>query len=362
MESHSFALSVAPLTAQCARDRGGVPAVVRLALALVALGLSAPDTSVRAATALVRSVAAINNSGDITLSLQPAAGNLVVVIIGTARPPLPTGDPLAGPVPSSGAPWRKAIGARKTCDADLNCIGQAIFYKVANAAEDTQIRFKGPSVGVQYYEFSGLFVDGVPLVAAAAQGADTGLAVSSGVLSAAANGDLLVAGFALQGETTLGSLTNAFVKHTESTSLRMSIAGGVLLNGIPAATSTGSVASAATSWMGQIVAFRRFASGPPLAHLTTIAAADVTELRGYIDTARAAHALGAFSWTESNLAPGTIVKAVHLREMWNALGEVYQSTNRVAPTPTTELPGPGITVKAAHVLELRAAVEVMARW
>jgi subtilisin family serine protease len=90
---------------------------------------------------------------------------------------------------------------------------------------------------------------------------------------------------------------------------------------------------------------------------TIIRAAHLTELRTRIDALRVRCGLTAFSWPEPTLI-GILVKTVHFSELRGALSEAYTACGRT-PTglfPTDPILGPGTTIKAAHIKELRDAV------
>jgi glucose/arabinose dehydrogenase len=95
----------------------------------------------------------------------------------------------------------------------------------------------------------------------------------------------------------------------------------------------------------------------PLAAGTFIRKIHITELRSRIDAARAARGLGAFPWTDQTLTAGsTVVHAVHITELRAALNEALMLAGRPLPSYTDPELATGMTVKAAHVSELRAAV------
>ena len=91
--------------------------------------------------------------------------------------------------------------------------------------------------------------------------------------------------------------------------------------------------------------------------VTPVRAIHFLELRARIDALRAGAGLPAFGWTDPTLIPGiTPIKAVHVTELRTALAEVYVASGRPAPGyPDTAVAG-GTGIRAAHLMELRAAV------
>ena len=97
----------------------------------------------------------------------------------------------------------------------------------------------------------------------------------------------------------------------------------------------------------------------PLVPGTPIRTVHFVELRSRIDAVRAAADEEPFDWTDSELTPGvTPIRLVHLTELRSALAAPYAAAGRPAPAWTDPAPAQGgaVRVKAAHVLELRAAV------
>lgn len=92
---------------------------------------------------------------------------------------------------------------------------------------------------------------------------------------------------------------------------------------------------------------------------TPIRAQHVTELRACIAAARAGYSLPPFVYTKaSNIIAGTsVVRAADITEMRAALEAVYSAAGLTPPTYTDPGLGPGAVPKAAHILELRSAVD-----
>lgn len=83
----------------------------------------------------------------------------------------------------------------------------------------------------------------------------------------------------------------------------------------------------------------------------------MTELRLAIDRARTQRALTAVAWTDPVIVAGvTAIKAVHVTQMRTAVIQAYQAAGRAAPTFSDPLLSSLSPVRAAHIMELRAAV------
>ena len=95
---------------------------------------------------------------------------------------------------------------------------------------------------------------------------------------------------------------------------------------------------------------------PPVVGVTIVKVVHVDELRSRIDAVRLANALGAFPWGPA-LVPGTsIVLAQHLLDLRTALNQAYVAAAMSPPTYTDPSLTVGDTIKAVHIMELRAAV------
>jgi hypothetical protein len=100
-----------------------------------------------------------------------------------------------------------------------------------------------------------------------------------------------------------------------------------------------------------------FTDDPLVAGVTIIKAIHITELRNRIDALRTARNLGPYSWTDATITPGsTIVLAQHVTEMRTALAEAYAASNRTPPGYTDQPLAAGMITKAVHIKELRDAV------
>lgn len=93
--------------------------------------------------------------------------------------------------------------------------------------------------------------------------------------------------------------------------------------------------------------------------LTIIRAVHINELRSRINAIRIAKGLPAFAWTDPTLTiHSTKVKAVHVNELRTALIQAYSAAGLTPPT-FTDGSLLHVTVKAIHIIELRAAVRAM---
>jgi hypothetical protein len=94
---------------------------------------------------------------------------------------------------------------------------------------------------------------------------------------------------------------------------------------------------------------------------TVIKAVHVTELRQAINILRAQRQLPAFAFTESTLSPRvTLVRAAHILELRAALNDVYEVLGRAIPAYTDPDLTAGVTIiKRAHIVELRNAIRAL---
>jgi hypothetical protein len=100
-----------------------------------------------------------------------------------------------------------------------------------------------------------------------------------------------------------------------------------------------------------------FTDSTIVAGATPVRAVHVTELRSRIDALRASLALPAFAWTTPTLTAGsTPILAVHVSDMRTALNEAYAAAASPAPMYTDPALPPGTVIRAVHIVELREAV------
>ncbi len=100
-----------------------------------------------------------------------------------------------------------------------------------------------------------------------------------------------------------------------------------------------------------------FTDNPLRPGVTPVKARHFLELRERIDKLRDGVGLPSFAWTDPILTPRvTPVRRVHLTELREALAEVYAAAGRPAPTYTDPALPAETVIRAAHLMELRAAV------
>jgi hypothetical protein len=100
-----------------------------------------------------------------------------------------------------------------------------------------------------------------------------------------------------------------------------------------------------------------FTDDPLSASVTPVRAVHFTELRQSIDELRLDCGLEAFGYADS-IASGVTIRAAHLIELRTALNEVFDCRAVTRPTFTDPAPVAGQTlIKAVHIDELRRAVE-----
>lgn len=94
--------------------------------------------------------------------------------------------------------------------------------------------------------------------------------------------------------------------------------------------------------------------------VTSIKTAHFDELRARVAALRARDGLLPVRWTDPVLTPGATVRRIHLAELRVALGGVYEARGQLQPAYMDRTLTAGRTpVRAAHVMELREAVEVL---
>jgi hypothetical protein len=78
-------------------------------------------------------------------------------------------------------------------------------------------------------------------------------------------------------------------------------------------------------------------------------------LRARINLIRSGRGLPAYSWTDPSPTSATTIQAAHILEMRTALSQAYVAAGLTAPA-FTDASLANVYVKAAHIIELRAAV------
>jgi hypothetical protein len=101
-----------------------------------------------------------------------------------------------------------------------------------------------------------------------------------------------------------------------------------------------------------------FTDSPLAATVTLIKAVHLSELRQAVNAMRATAVLGAASFTDLDLTGGMAIKAVHVQQLRDALTEARATLGltAIAFTDPTLTPGP-TAVKAVHVEQLRTGVK-----
>lgn len=95
----------------------------------------------------------------------------------------------------------------------------------------------------------------------------------------------------------------------------------------------------------------------PLSPGTPIKTAHIAELRSAVNTLRAAKGLPAFIFTDATLTAGSNpIKGAHITELRSALAAVYTTAGQPVPTYTEPTLIVVVTMKAAHITELRERV------
>jgi hypothetical protein len=91
--------------------------------------------------------------------------------------------------------------------------------------------------------------------------------------------------------------------------------------------------------------------------VTPVRTQHITELRTRIQALRSRFNLAAYPFTDTTLsARVSPIRAVHITQLRLALDEVYAAAKRTPPTYTDSPLTAGMTIKASHISELRAAV------
>jgi hypothetical protein len=90
---------------------------------------------------------------------------------------------------------------------------------------------------------------------------------------------------------------------------------------------------------------------------TVIKKVHIMELRTRVDALRVRFGLPAYSWADPTLTAGaTTIRAVHITDLRTALAQVYVAAGMTPPTYTDPSLVAGVTMKVAHIAEIRSAV------
>ncbi|HXH90901.1 MAG TPA: S8 family serine peptidase [Thermoanaerobaculia bacterium] len=118
---------------------------------------------------------------------------------------------------------------------------------------------------------------------------------------------------------------------------------------IKAVDTSGNMSAASNSVRATTILF----SDDPLMVLTTsIRGVHVTELRSAVDSLRTFASLSAATWTDS-VPFGIIIKATHIQELRDRLGEALSALGITPPPYTDPSLSPGVSIKGIHVVEIR---------
>lgn len=99
-----------------------------------------------------------------------------------------------------------------------------------------------------------------------------------------------------------------------------------------------------------------FTDDPLIQGLNIVRSLHVLELRSRIAAIRTAKGLGAFAFNDPTLTPAsTLIRGQHIDDLRTALGQAYTAAGATLPAYTDPSLG-GLTPKAIHIMELRAAV------
>ncbi len=118
------------------------------------------------------------------------------------------------------------------------------------------------------------------------------------------------------------------------------------------AVSSGTPSSPSNMAVGTAISFT---DDPLVVGVTRVKAQHLTELRQSVNAVRSVAGLASASWTDTSL-PETSIKAVHVRELGDWLGEALAALSVTAPSytdPVLSTGASGTLVKKAHIEELR---------
>jgi hypothetical protein len=203
---------------------------------------SVNSNEVRGGIALIQKAAGGGVAATIsaTFAAGPTAGDLLIAVVATR-----TSGTITGP---SG--WSTAIN-------QTGAPSQAIFYKVAGAAEPTGVSATttatGNGNGIHVYEYRG-----VTTLDASSSATGTGTAVASGSLTTTTANILVIARTVKLAGSSYTAWTNGFIQQnsfTKGTTVTLFAGADVVSGAVASYTTTGTSATSG-AWRGQIVAFR----------------------------------------------------------------------------------------------------------
>lgn len=106
------------------------------------------------------------------------------------------------------------------------------------------------------------------------------------------------------------------------------------------------------------IGYLPFTDDPIIAGVTVVRAVHMSELRSRIASIRQGLGLGAYAYANS-AAAGTIIRAQDIVDLRNALAQAYTAAGKTLPTYTDPTLAPGVIIKGVHISELRLAVIAM---
>jgi uncharacterized repeat protein (TIGR01451 family) len=218
-----------------------------------------------------------NTAAAANFSATPTEGNLLIAIVGNVA------STTAPATPSGWTLLRDDTG---------NAPGQLIYYKIAGAAEPTNVTI-GPypatlNLGMQLYEYSG--VDAVNPLDSTIVISGSSATVATGNLSTSADGSLILAVFTATGRIGYSGWTNSFVEEWDfanggAPAGSGTYAGADLAVGAAGTYSTSATLDASAAWIGHALVFNPAA--PPVVSyiVTNTGNSGVGSLRAAIDSA-----------------------------------------------------------------------------
>jgi hypothetical protein len=215
--------------------------------ALLLLGTPAAHGAITLIQSAQGASAIDSNSIAATFASQPGAGNLLVAVAGN----------LAASTPATPTGWSVAI------DESANAPGQAIFYRIAAAAEPTTVTVGGygtaTRLGLHVYEYRGIAY-GAPLDQTASN-TGSGTALSTGTTATTGQPDeLVLAAFVIDAAGSVDGWTNGFTERRDFVdgggAPQAGYAGADLVVADVGSYGTDATAAVAGNWRGQVVTFR----------------------------------------------------------------------------------------------------------